>query len=275
MIDKDDRNLSMTDQCKILEISRSGLYYKPLATEETRFLMKLIDRQYTKTPFYGARRMAVELKKLGHSIGRKKTRTLMRKMGIEAIYPKPKLSDPNREDKKYPYLLRGMAIERIDQVWSADITYIPLANGFGYLVAIIDWFSRKVIVWEFSNLLDTNFCIKALDRALKKGNPEIFNTDQGCQFTSREFTGRLELAGIQISMDGRGRALDNIFIERLWRSVKYENVYIKDYQGMNDGRTGLNDYFKFYNERRVHQSLDYQTPDAVYEGALASKFLVG
>ena len=184
--------------------------------------------------------------------------------------PKPNLSAANPEDNKYPYLLRGMTIDRIDQVWSIDITYIPLANSFGYLVAIIDWFSRKVIAWEFSNLLDTDFCMKAL----KKRKPEIFNSDQGCQFTSREFTGRLESENIRISMDGRGRALDNIFIERLWRSVKYEDVYPKDYQGMNDARDGLDKYFEFYNERRPHQSLNYQTPSAVYEGAEALNLLV-
>jgi putative transposase len=275
MIDKEDEDLSTSEQCKLLGISRSGFYYKPFDTKGDRLLMRLIDRQYTATPLYGARRLAVELKKLSYPIGRKKTRTLMRKMGIEAIYPKPKLSIPNQADKKYPYLLKGMIIERIDQVWSADITYVPLAHGFGYLVAIIDWFSRKVIEWEFSNLLDTDFCMKALSRALKKRVPEIFNTDQGCQFTSREFTGRLESEGIQISMDGRGRALDNIFIERLWRSVKYENVYPKDYQGMNDTRKGLGEYFEFYNERRPHQSLNYQTPNAVYLGEIAPRLLVG
>jgi putative transposase len=274
MIDKDDNDFSISEQCKLLEISRSGLYHKPVVTDEDQLLMKLIDRQYTKTPFYGTRRMAVELEKLSHPIGRKKIRTLMKKMGIEAIYPKPKLSIPNQADKKYPYLLRGMTIERINQVWSADITYIPLANGFGYLVAIIDWFSRIVIEWEFSNLLDADFCIKALERALKQGVPEIFNTDQGCQFTSREFTGRLASEGIQISMDGRGRALDNIFIERLWRSVKYEDVYPKDYQSMNDARKGLDAYFEFYNERRPHQSLKYQTPNAIYLGAMAPEVLV-
>ncbi len=274
MIDKDHKGLSILEQCKLLSISRSGLYYKPVDNEKDRLLMKLIDKQYTKTPFYGARRMAVELKKLGYPVGRKKVRTLMVKMGIEAIYPKPNLSIVNPEDKKYPYLLRGMIIDRVDQVWSIDITYIPLANGFGYLVAIIDWFSRKVIEWEFSNLLDTEFCMKALNRALKKRKPEIFNSDQGSQFTSREFTGRLESENIRISMDGRGRALDNIFIERLWRSVKYEDVYPKDYQGMNDARNGLGKYFEFYNEKRPHQSLNYQTPNAVYEGAEALKLLV-
>jgi len=218
--------------------------------------------------------MVVELRKLGHVIGRKKVRTLMKKMGVEAIYPKPKLSLANPEDKKYPYLLRGMTIDKVDQVWSVDITYIPLSKGFGYLVAIIDWYSRKVIDWEFSNLLDTEFCMKALNRALKKGKPEIFNSDQGSQFTSKEFTGRLREENIQISMDGRGRCLDNIFIERLWRSVKYEDVYPKDYQGMNDAREGLSKYFEFYNKKRPHQSLNYQTPSEVYEGAEALKLLV-
>lgn len=274
MIDKGHGKLSILEQCQLLGISRSGLYYKPIENEKDRLLMRLIDKQYTHTPFYGARRMVVELKKLGHLIGRKKAGTLMEKMGIEAIYPKPSLSIANPEDKKYPYLLRGMIIDRVDQVWSIDITYIPLVNGFGYLVAIIDWFSRKVIDWEFSNLLDTEFCMKALNRALINRKPEIFNSDQGSQFTSREFTGRLESEGIRISMDGRGRALDNIYIERLWRSVKYEDVYPKDYQGMNDARVGLGKYFEFYNKKRPHQSLNYQTPNEVYEGAEALKFLV-
>lgn len=274
MIDKNNKDLSMSEQCKLLDISRSGLYYKPSISEESLLLMRFIDKQYTAAPFYGARRMAVELKKIGYTIGRKKTRTLMKQMGIEAIYPKPKLSSPNRADKKYPYLLRGKVIDRVNQVWSADITYIPLANGFGYLVAVIDWFSRKVIAWEFSNLLDTDFCIKALNKALNQEVPEIFNTDQGCQFTSKEFTGILESAGVQISMDGRGRALDNIFIERLWRSLKYENVYPKDYQGMTDARRGLNAYFEFYNEKRPHQSLKYQTPNAIYLGETAPAVLV-
>ena len=274
MIDKDHAKLSILDQCKILGISRSGLYYKPADNEKDRMLMRLIDKQYTDTPFYGARRMAVTLKKFGHPIGRKKTRTLMEKMGIEAIYPKPNLSIANPDDKKYPYLLRGLVIDRVDQVWSIDITYIPLENGFGYLVAIIDWFIRKVISWEFSNLLDIEFCMKALNKALEKRRPEIFNSDQGSQFTSREFTGRLESEGIRISMDGRGRALDNIFIERLWRSVKYENVYPKDYQGMEDAREGLGEYFEFYNEERPHQSLKYLTPNEVYDGADAARLLV-
>jgi putative transposase len=237
--------------------------------------MKIIDKQYTEKPFYGARRMAIELKKLGYLVGRKKTGTLMEKMSLQAIYPKLRLSVSNPEDKKYPYLLRELVIDRVDQVWSTDITYIPLADGFGYLVAIIDWFSRKVLAWEFSNLLDIEFCMKALNKALKNGKPEIFNTDQGSQFTSREFTGRLEASGIRISMDGRGRALDNVFIERLWRSVKYENVYPKDYQSMTDARTGLGEYFEFYNERRWHQSLNYQTPSAIYSGISESKLLLG
>ncbi len=275
MIDTNDRDLSVKEQCKLLTISRSGLYYQPAVSKEALVLMHLIDKQYTKTPFYGARRMAVELNKLGYCIGRKKTRTLMKAMGLEAIYPKPNLSRPNKGHKKYPYLLRGVIIDRVNQVWSADITYIPLANGFGYLVAIIDWFSRYVIAWEFSNLLDTDFCTRALERALKKGTPTIFNTDQGCQFTSKEFTGVLEDKGIQISMDGRGRALDNIFVERLWRSVKYENVYLKDYEGMMDARKGLGEYFDFYNYRRCHQSLAYQTPFEIHSGDVKQKILVG
>ncbi len=275
MIDMEAIDLPVPNQCRLLSISRSGLYYKPTTNERDLLLMRIIDKQYTEKPFYGSRRMAVELTKLGHPVGRKKVRTLMEKMGLQAIYPKPRLSVPNPKHKKYPYLLRGMIINQVDQVWSTDITYIPLANGFGYLVAVIDWFSRKVLAWEFSNLLDTEFCMKALNRALENGKPEIFNTDQGSQFTSREFTERLEIEGIRISMDGRGRALDNIFIERLWRSVKYENVYPKDYQSMRDARAGLGEYFEFYNKRRWHQNLDYQTPSAVYAGAPGLELSIG
>ena len=228
--------------------------------------MRLLDEQYTRTPFYGSRRMVVALGEQGWKINRKRVRRLMQQMGIEAIYPKPRLSDPAPGHRIYPYRLRGLAITRPNQVWSTDITYIRLRRGFVYLVAILDWFSRYVVDWEISITLDTSFCLSTLDRALEKATPEIFNSDQGAQFTSDEFTGCLENAGILISMDGRGRAMDNIFTERLWRSVKYEEVYLKDYLGVPDALENLKSYFRFYNFHRPHQSLDNQTPAAVYFG---------
>jgi putative transposase len=229
--------------------------------------MKLMDEQFTRTPFYGARRLCVALKEQGYIVNRKKMRRLMQEMGLEAIYPKPNLSLSNKQHRKYPYLLRGMSIERAGQVWSEDITYIRLENGFVYLTAIIDWFSRYVLSWKLSNLLDTDFCIVALKEALVGGNPEIFNTDQGVQFTSSDFTEILEERGIAISMDGKGRALDNIFVERLWRSVKYEEVYLKDYRTMQDAEEGLRNYFDYYNCDRPHQSLGYRCPHEVHFGA--------
>lgn len=228
--------------------------------------MRLIDEQFTQTPFYGTRRLCVALREKGHIVNRKKMRRLMQEMGLEAIYPKPHLSIGNKEHKKYPYLLRNLNIERPGQVWSEDITYIRLEKGFGYLTAIIDWFSRYVLSWRLSNLLDTDFCLEALDEALGKGRPEIFNTDQGVQFTSLEFTRLLEEQGIAISMDGKGRALDNIFVERLWRSVKYEEVYLKDYKTMGEAQEGLKRYFEYYNLKRPHQSLNYRKPYEVHFG---------
>ena len=228
--------------------------------------MEIIDRLYTEHPYYGSRRMIVELKKLGHSVNRKRVRRLMQNMGIEAIYPKPKLSTPGKEAKKYPYLLRGVEVTRPNQVWSTDITYIPVRGGFLYLVAIIDWCSRYVLSWKLSNTLDLRFCIEALMEALQSSKPEIFNSDQGVQFTSNEFTSLLEEKGIQISMDGKGRALDNIFVERLWRTVKYEEVYIKRYEDGASAHKGLGAFFPFYNERRPHQALEYKTPQEVYFG---------
>ena len=264
MIEEKHPDFSLKEQCDLLKISRSGTYYKPKTCEKDLLLMKVIDKQYTKTPFYRSRRMSAQLQQSGFCVGRKKVRTLMAKMGLQAIYPKPKLSISNAEHKKYPYLLRGKSIDNVDQVWSADVTYIPLHHGFGYLVAIIDWYSRYVLDWELSNLLDTTFCLEALERSLIRKSPEIFNTDQGCQFTSNAFVGKLEQHAIQISMDGRGRALDNIFVERLWRSVKYEDVYIKNYSSLKEAREGLRKYFEFYNYERLHQSLNYQTPSAIY-----------
>ena len=267
MIEPDYQEIPVSRQCKLISLSRASYYYKPCPdTEEgyNRQLMRLIDEQYTKTPFYGSRNMTTCLKRQGYKVNRKRIRRLMEQMGLEAVYPKPNLSKGIKEHKKYPYLLRDVEITRRDQVWSTDITYIRLKQGFIYLVAVIDWYSRYVLSWEISTTLDKEFCIKALNKALESGKPEIFNTDQGVQFTSLEFTGRLEDAGIQISMDGRGRALDNVFVERLWRSVKYEEVYLKDYQDVRIAKDGLRNYFRFYNAERPHQSLGDETPSEVY-----------
>jgi putative transposase len=233
--------------------------------------MRRIDEVYTDRPFFGSRRMTAWLKREGYPVNRKRIGGLMRRMGLEAIHPKPNTSRPNPGHKVYPYLLRGLEIARPDQVWSTDITYIRLEKGFVYLAAIIDWHSRKVLSWRLSNSLDTAFCLDCLEDALSRGKPGIFNTDQGCQFTSQEFTGRLEAAGIRISMDGRGRALDNVFVERLWRSVKYEEVYPNAYRTVSDALLGLTRYFSFYNMERPHQGLDYATPSEVYDGLAHAK----
>ena len=257
--------LSVVQQCKLLEINRSRLYYKPVGLdEETLLLMRLLDQQYTQTPFYGVLRMQAYLKRAGYPVNVKRVRRLLRLMGLEAIYPKPRLSQANPEYRIYPYLLRDVAIVRCNQVWSTDITYIRLQKGFVYLVAIIDWFSRYVLSWKLSTTLDMAFCLAALESAWQYGIPEIFNTDQGAQFTSLAFTQQLLSRNIHISMDGRGRALDNIFVERLWRSVKYEEVYLNDYQKVFDASQGLSKYFEFYNNQRLHQALDYLTPKEVY-----------
>jgi putative transposase len=241
------------------------LYYQPIGiSEEDLTLMKLIDRQYLATPFYGARKIAAWLKSREHRINRKRIRRLMRLMGIKAIYRRPRTSKPTPGHKTYPYLLDGLKITRPNQVWAADITYIPMAKGFLYLVAIIDWYSRYVLSWKLSNTLDAGFCVEALEEALKKGRPDIFNTDQGSQFTSEAFTGLLQQHGIRISMDGKGSYNDNLFIERLWRSVKYEEVYLKAYQDGREARIGLGNYFRFYNTERPHQSHGYRTPAEVY-----------
>jgi putative transposase len=230
-------------------------------------LMGLIDREYTEHPFYGSRRMTAWLNEdKGEQVNRKRVQRLMRLMGLEAIYPKPKLSG-GRKHKIYPYLLRGVSIDRPDQVWSTDITYVGLPGGFMYLTAVIDWHSRYVLSWELSNTLDGAFCLEALEEALSRGRPEVFNTDQGTQFTAEAFTGRLESAGVKVSMDGVGRCLDNVFVERLWRSVKYEDVYLKGYESVPQLRAGLLRYFGFYNTQRRHQSLDYRTPQEVYSMA--------
>lgn len=230
--------------------------------------MRLIDEEFTRHPFYGVERMTAYLGRQGWSVNVKRVRRLMRQMGLEAIYPKPKLSQAHPEHRVYPYLLRDLRIVRPNQVWSTDITYIRLLHGFLYLVAIMDWFSRYVLSWEVSISLETEFCLAALEHALQQARPEIFNSDQGCQFTSMAFTGRLQAAEIAISMDGRGRVYDNIFVERLWRSVKYEKVYLHDWRQVIDARTGLSEYFEFYNHERPHQSLGHKPPAEVYFGVL-------
>lgn len=258
--------MSIRRQCELAGVSRSGLYYEPIGESKLNLeLMRKIDEQYLVTPFYGARKMMVHLISKGHDVNRKRVQRLMRLMGIAAIYPKPRLSQKNDEHDVYPYLLRNVAIVRPDQVWSTDITYIPMAHGFLYLVAIIDWFSRYVLSWRLSNTLDTLFCIDALEDALSGSRrPEFFNSDQGSQFTSKAFTGRLKAHNITISMDGRGRCFDNIFIERLWRSVKYEEVYLHAYENGRQAHDRLGWYFPFYNTERFHQALDYRTPSEVY-----------
>lgn len=234
--------------------------------------MNLLDEQYTKTPFYGVRKMTAWLKEVkGENVNVKRIRRLLRLMGLEAIYQKPRLSPRAAGHRIYPYLLRGVKIERVNQVWSTDITYIRLQGGFVYLVAVMDWYSRYVLSWEISTTLETDFCVSTLERALAVGQPEIFNTDQGAQFTSQAFTKILQGREIAISMDGRGRALDNIFVERLWRSVKYEEVYLHDYEDVPQAMTGLGQYFRFYNHERLHQSLEYQTPAAVYQTRAAKQ----
>ena len=251
----------------MLGLSRASWYYEPVEeSQENLGLMRLIDRQYTRVPFYGSRRMTAWLQCQGYAVNRKRVARLMRGMGIEAVYAKPKLSQPGEGHKIYPYLLRRLRIERRDQVWCTDITYIPMAQGFLYLVAVMDWFSRFVLSWALSLTMELEFCLEALRSALRRGRPEIFNSDQGSQFTSEQFLGELEGRNIAISMDGRGRCLDNIFIERLWRSLKYEEVYLRDYQFVSEARTGIEKYFQFYNQERLHQSLDYQTPAAMYFG---------
>lgn len=226
--------------------------------------MRLLDEQYTRTPFYGVMRMTEWLRRLGHEVNQKRVRRLLRQMGLEAIYAKPRLSDPAPGHRIYPYRLRGLEIVRPNQVWSTDITYIRLRRGFAYLVAIMDWFSRYVLSWELSVTLDVSFCVAALEWALKRAQPEIFNSDQGSQFTSETFTGVLLNHDIEISMDGRGRAMDNIFLERLWRTVKYEEVYLRDYQDVPEAVDSLRNFFLFYNRERIHQSLGYQTPAEIY-----------
>ncbi len=273
MVSKRHPSLSVVHQCRLLGISRSGLYYQPAGiSEEDVTLMKMIDRQYLATPFYGARRLAAWLKNKGQVVNRKRVRRLMRIMGLKAIYRRPRTSKPGPGHKVYPYLLKGLQIKRPSQVWAADITYIPMARGFLYLVVIMDWYSRYVLSWRLSNTLDTDFCVEALEEALRRGRPDIFNTDQGAQFTSEVFTGMLESHGVSISMDGKGSYNDNLFIERLWRTVKYEEVYLKAYQDGKDARTGIGEYFHFYNTERPHQAMGYLTPAEVFIPSVVEGF---
>ena len=272
MIDRGHKQLSLVRQCTLLNISRASVYYRPVSTRaEDLELMARMDRQYLKTPFYGSRRMKAWLLAEGYLVSRSKVRRLMRLMGLEAIYRRPNTSKPAPGHRVYPYLLKGVDVNRVDQVWAADITYIPMAQGFLYLVAIMDWHSRHVLAWKLSNTMDTDFCVTALEAALGKGRPEVFNTDQGAQFTSDAFTQTLQERGIRVSMDGKGRYLDNIFVERLWRSIKYEEVYLKAYQTVAEARVGINAYLEFYNRRRPHQSLGYRTPAQVYQKGQAEK----
>ena len=267
LIESDHSVLSIRRQCKLLGLHRSNYYYeRAKITDESIWIMHRIDEIFTEYPFYGSRKILEALRRESFKIGRARVQAFMRKMGLRAIYPRIKLSKKHPEHKIYPYLLNDVKIASPDQVWGTDITYIRLEQGFLYLVAIIDWFSRYVLSWRLSNSLDVGFCTEALKEALERGCPKVFNSDQGSQFTSTDFTGILIKSGIEISMDGRGRVFDNIFTERLWRSVKYEEVYIKNYQVYRDARDGLNRYFLFYNNHRYHQSLGYKTPVEVHYG---------
>ena len=265
MIDPGYALIPIGRQCELLALARSSYYYQSEKDDSYNLeLMNRIDEQFTKTPFYGVPRMTARLNLQGYAVNQKRVRRLMRKMGLEAIYPRPKFSQSCPDHKKYPYLLKGLVIDRPDQVWFSDITYIRMVHGFVYLMAVMDWFSRYVLAWQISITLETGFCLRGLEQALGISKPEIFNTDQGVQFTSSEFTGRLEQAEIRISMDGRGRVFDNIFVERLWRTVKYEEVYLNHYQTIPEVRGGLAKYFLFYNQERIHESLDYRTPYELY-----------
>lgn len=267
MINK-EHDLPVTRQCQLLDLNRSTAYYqrKPVSEADLN-LMRRIDEMHLERPFYGSRRIRDWLQDEGHDINRKRVQRLMRQMGIMALYPKANTSRPGKRHIIYPYLLRGLTIDRPNQVWATDLSYIPMAKGFVYVVAIMDWYSRKVLAWRVSNSMDTDFCVEALEEAISRyGAPEIFNTDQGAQFTSEAFTGVLKTADINISMDGKGRWVDNVFVERLWRSLKYEEVYLKDYESVSEARQGIGAYFQFYNTERRHQGLNRRTPDQVYAG---------
>jgi putative transposase len=265
MIEPKHKKISISRQCDLIGLPRASYYYAPKGDDGyNQQMMNLIDEQFTKTPFYGVPRMTAWLRRQGHGVNPKRIRRLMRRMGLEAIYPKKKLSKAHPAHKKYPYLLRDVVVDHPDQAWCTDITYIRLQQGFVYLVAIMDWHSRYVLAWDISITLDAAFCIQVLERALTISRPEIFNSDQGVQFTSDDFTKILEKEGVRISMDGRGRVYDNIFVERLWRTVKYEEVYLHQYLTVSDARRGLERYFHFYNTERIHESLGYKTPHETY-----------
>ena len=257
--------LSVRRQCQLLGLAAASYYYRaqPESAENLHY-MRWLDQEYTDRPFYGVRKMTVGLQQQGYAVGPKRVRRLLRAMGLMAVYPKPRLSLNPLAHQRFPYLLKGVAIVRPNQVWSTDITYIRLRGGFVFLAAVLDWYSRYVLAWELSITLEADFCVAVLERALTHQRPEIFNTDQGVQFTSAQFQAPLLAAQVRVSMDGRGRAFDNIFVERLWRSVKYEEVYIKDYGNVAEAREGLQRYFPFYNEQRIHQALDYRTPHNVH-----------
>jgi putative transposase len=262
--------LSIRHQCELLALNRSSYYLVPATeSEENLRLMRRIDEQFLKTPFYGTRRMTASLQRAGETVNRKRVQRLMALLGLEALFPKPRTTTVASDTRVYPYLLRDRELTHVNEVWSSDITYVPMKHGFMYLTAVIDWYSRFVLSWRLSNTLEGRFCLEALDEALATGRPEIFNTDQGSQFTAWDYTRRLEEAGIAVSRDGRGRALDNVFVERLWRSVKYEDIYIKDYERVPDLESGLTAYFQFYDEERPHQSLGYRTPAEVYRAGIA------
>jgi putative transposase len=266
MIQPNHPMLSIRRQCELVGLNRSSYYWQPTGESPLNLqLMRLIDQEYTRAPFYGYRKITARLNNVhGFQVNHKRIGRLMTKMGLQAVYPRRRTTVSNKAHKKYPYLLRGLDINRPNQVWCADITYVPMPRGFMYLVAVMDWFSRYVLSWQLSNTLDSSFCLVALQRALLHAQPEIFNTDQGVQFTSGDFTGELEAAGVQISMDGRGRVFDNIFVERLWRSVKYEDIYLKEYDSVPELAAGLEDYFQLYNYERPHQSLGYLVPADVH-----------
>jgi putative transposase len=270
MIERGSR-IPVVRQCQLLSLSRSTAYYRPQGvSDEDLELMRLIDEIHLELPFYGSRRIRDELGDRGHPVDRKRVQRLMRLMGVEALYPKPRTTKPGKGHRIYPYRLKGLTIDRANQVWAADLCYIPMARGFMYLVAIMDWHSRKVLSWRLSNTMDTDFCVEALEEALERfGFPDIFNTDQGSQFTSEAFTDVLKQHKITISMDGKGRWLDNVVVERLWRSVKYEDVYLRAYETPRALQQGLKSYFQFYNTRRRHTALKRRTPDAVYFGDMS------
>jgi putative transposase len=269
-VDPAHPEIPVARQCELLDLSRSTFYYLPTPDERlNQELMRRLDEAYAKHPFFGSRKLTVRLRKAGYAVNRKRIQGLMRRMGLEAIYRKPRLSLPGRQHKRYPYLLKGMMVDRPDAAWCADITYIRLAHGFVYLVAILDWHSRYVLAWSLSTTLEKEFCLEALRDSLRISRPEIFNTDQGAQFISPEFKGLLEREKIRISMDGRGRVYDNIFVERFWRSVKYKEVYLHEYRTVAEARAHLEAYFRFYNEERPHEALGYRTPHEVYFGSSA------